>query len=51
MDPMASPIDSRPAENALETYNVQSGKQLLREYSGMADADINAHVELIVSFF
>ncbi|KAJ2970218.1 hypothetical protein NQ176_g8295 [Zarea fungicola] len=44
---MASPIDCRPAENALETYNVQGGKQLLREYSGMADADIDAHVELI----
>ncbi|KAJ6787678.1 hypothetical protein PWT90_08376 [Aphanocladium album] len=34
-------------ENPLDIYNVESGKQLLREYSGVSDAEFDAHVESI----
>ncbi|KAJ3485915.1 hypothetical protein NLG97_g6721 [Lecanicillium saksenae] len=41
---MSAPIAT---ENALAIYNVESGKQLLREYTGISDAEIDSHVESI----
>lgn len=45
---MATPIPFI-AESSLEIYNVQGGKQLLREYSGVPDAEVDTHAESIVS--
>lgn len=46
---MSAPILTHSAENGLAVYNVQSGRQLLREYTNIPDSDIDAHVQSIVS--
>ncbi|RFU80735.1 s-adenosyl-l-methionine-dependent methyltransferase [Trichoderma arundinaceum] len=34
-------------ENLLEIFDLDSGRKLLREYSGIPDEDVNSHIEVI----
>lgn len=36
-------------EDPFEIYDLDSGRKLLREYSGISNEDVKSHVELIVS--
>lgn len=46
---MSNPVNAQNGENPFEIYDVDFGRKLLREYSGIPDEDINNHIELIVS--
>lgn len=37
-------------EDPFEIYDLDSGRKLLHEYSGIPDEDMRDHIELIVSY-
>lgn len=46
---MATSTDSKVPESTLQLCSVEGGKDLLREYTGLLESEIESHVECIVS--
>lgn len=38
-------------EDPFEIYDLDSGRKLLHEYSGIPNEDVKSHIESIVSFY